>query len=146
VLRNRRNQLRSRRKFPPARNAGNLVETATLGTVEYGAAVLGSPLVVVLAHTSCGAVTSACDVVTNDTTYPGAIGPMIEPILPAALAVRSKPGDFVNNAAKENAKRAAARLQPYRRVRECGEAEDRRSDLRLPASCKQTRFGSVPCH
>jgi hypothetical protein len=118
VLRNRRNQLRSRRKFPPARNAGNLVETATLGTV----------------------------VVTNDTTYPGAIGPMIEPILPAALAVRSKPGDFVNNAAKENAKRAAARLQPYRRVRECGEAEDRRSDLRLPASCKQTRFGSVPCH
>ncbi len=26
-----------------ARNAGNLVDTATLGTVEYGAAVLGSP-------------------------------------------------------------------------------------------------------
>ena len=39
-----------------ARNAGNLVDTATLGTVEYGAAVLGSPLIVVLAHTSCGAV------------------------------------------------------------------------------------------
>src|SRR5450759_3566851 len=37
-----------------ARNAGNLVDTATLGTVEYGAAVLGSPLIVVLAHTSCG--------------------------------------------------------------------------------------------
>ena len=35
-----------------ARNAGNLVDTATLGTVEYGAAVLGSPLIVVLAHTS----------------------------------------------------------------------------------------------
>ena len=32
-----------------ARNAGNLVDTATLGTVEYGAAVLGSPLIVVLA-------------------------------------------------------------------------------------------------
>ena len=29
-----------------ARNAGNLVDTATLGTVEYGAAVLGSPLIV----------------------------------------------------------------------------------------------------
>ena len=93
-----------------ARNAGNLVDTATLGTVEYGAAVLGSPLVVVLAHTSCGAVKAACDVVTKDTTYPGAIGPMIEPILPAALAVRGKPGDFVNNAAKESAKRTAGRL------------------------------------
>ena len=93
-----------------ARNAGNLVDTATLGTVEYGAAVLGSPLIVVLAHTNCGAVKAACDVVTKNTTYPGAIGPMIEPILPAALAVRKDPGDFVDNAAKESAKRTAGRL------------------------------------
>ena len=40
----------------------------------------------------------------------GAIGRMIEPILPAALAVRSDPGDSVNNAAKESAKRTAGRL------------------------------------
>jgi carbonic anhydrase len=93
-----------------ARNAGNLADTATLGTVEYGAAVLGSPLIVVLAHTSCGAVKAACDVVTGNATYPGAIGPMIEPILPAALAARSEPGDFVNNAASESAKRTASRL------------------------------------
>ena len=93
-----------------ARNAGNLVDTATLGTVEYGAAVLGSPLIVVLAHTSCGAVKAACDVVTKNATYPGAIGLMIEPNLPAALAVRNDPGDFVNNAAKESAKRTAGRL------------------------------------
>lgn len=93
-----------------ARNAGNLVDTATLGTAEYGAAVLGSPLIVVLAHTSCGAVKAACDVVTKNATYPGAIGPMIDPILPAALAVRNDTGDFVNNAAKESAKRTAGRL------------------------------------
>jgi carbonic anhydrase len=72
--------------------------------------VLGSPLIVVLAHTSCGAVKAACDVVAKNATYPGAIGPMIEPILPAALAVRSEPGDFVDNAAKESARRTAARL------------------------------------
>src|SRR5271169_690594 len=93
-----------------ARNAGNLVDTSTLGTVEYGAAVLGSPLIVVLAHTSCGAVKAACDVVTKNATFPGAIGPMIQPILPAALAVRSEPGDFVNNAAKESARRTVKRL------------------------------------
>jgi carbonic anhydrase len=93
-----------------ARNAGNLVDTATLGTVEYGAAVLGSPLIVVLAHTNCGAVKAACDVVVKNATYPGAIGPMIQPILPSALAVRSDPGDFVDNAAKESARRTAARL------------------------------------
>ncbi len=93
-----------------ARNAGNLVDTATLGTVEYGAAVLGSPLIVVLAHTSCGAVKAACDVVTKNATYPGAIGPMIEPIVPAAIKVRHEGGDFVNDAAKESARRTAARL------------------------------------
>jgi carbonic anhydrase len=93
-----------------ARNAGNLVDTATLGTVEYGAAVLGSPLVVVLAHTSCGAVKAACDVVTKNATFPGAIGTMIEPILPAALAVQKNAGDFVDNTARESAKRTAGRL------------------------------------
>ena len=93
-----------------ARNAGNLVDTATLGTVEYGAAVLGSPLIVVLAHTACGAVKAACDVVTKNATYPGAIGQMIEPILPAALAERNEPGDFVNNTAEESAERTAKRL------------------------------------
>jgi carbonic anhydrase len=93
-----------------ARNAGNLVDTATLGTVEYGAAVLGSPLIVVLAHTSCGAVKAACDVVTKNATYPGAIGPMIEPILPAAIAVQKDTGDFVDNTARESAKRTAGRL------------------------------------
>ena len=93
-----------------ARNAGNLVDTATLGTVEYGAAVLGSPLIVVLAHTACGAVKAACDVVTKNATYPGAIGPMIEPIVPAALAARSEEGDYVTNTAKKSAARTAGRL------------------------------------
>ena len=93
-----------------ARNAGNLIDTATIGTVEYGAAVLGSPLIVILAHTSCGAVKAACDVVKKNATYPGQIGPMIEPIVPAALAVQKEPGDFVDNTAKESAKRTAGRL------------------------------------
>ena len=72
--------------------------------------MLGSPLIVVLAHTSCGAVKAACDVVTKNATYPGAIGAMIEPILPAAIAARGEPGDYVNNAAKISAQRTAAKL------------------------------------
>ena len=91
-----------------ARDAGNLLNIGTLGTIEYGAAVLGSPLIVILAHTACGAVKAACDVVTKNATYPGVIGRMIEPIVPAALAVRDQPGNFVDNAAKESAKRTAA--------------------------------------
>jgi carbonic anhydrase len=99
-----------------SRDAGNLVNVETLGTIEYGAAVLGSPLVVVLAHTACGAVKAACDVVTKNATYPGVIGRMIGPIVPAALAVRNEPGDFADNTAKESAKRTAANLPTVSKI------------------------------
>ena len=116
-----------------ARNAGNLVDTRDAGTVEYGAAVLGSPLIVVLAHTSCGAVKAVCDVVTKNATYPGAIGPMIEPIVPAAIAARSEAGDFVNNAAKESARRTGGAPDYSEhaacRFRRRRQGEDRCGDL-----------------
>lgn len=38
------------------RNAGNIVDDTTLGSIEYGAEHLGALVVVVLGHTSCGAV------------------------------------------------------------------------------------------
>ena len=90
-----------------ARNAGNMVDTATMGTIEYGAAVLGVPLIVVLGHDRCGAVQAACDVVIKKATFPGSIGPMVKAIVPAATAVKGQPGDFVDNAVRESAKRTA---------------------------------------
>ena len=93
-----------------ARNAGNLADTATIGTLEYGAAVLGSPLIVVLGHSDCGAVKAACEVVTDNATFPGSIGPMIDPIIPAALAVRGQQGDFVDNSVREDPQRTARRI------------------------------------
>ena len=93
-----------------ARNAGNMADVATLGTIEYGAAALGVPLIVVLGHERCGAVAAACEVIEKNSKFPGSIGPMLEPIIPAALAVRGKPGDFVDNAVRENALRTATKL------------------------------------
>ncbi len=93
-----------------ARNAGNLADTGVLGTIEYGAAVLGVPLIVVLGHQSCGAVSAACDVATRNATFPGSIGPMIEPIVPAALAAKSAGGDLVTATVKENARRVVDRI------------------------------------
>lgn len=93
-----------------ARNAGNMADTATMGTIEYGAAVLGVPLIVVLGHERCGAVVAACDAVKKNATFPGSIGPMVKAIVPAAEAVKSRPGDFVDNAIRESAKRTAAKI------------------------------------
>ena len=41
------------------RGAGNTIDDCTLGSIEYAIAHLGCKLVVVLGHTSCGAVTAA---------------------------------------------------------------------------------------
>lgn len=38
------------------RNAGNVIDAVTLGSIEYGAEHLGTPLIVVLGHQNCGAV------------------------------------------------------------------------------------------
>ncbi|BBK35457.1 carbonic anhydrase [Allostella sp. ATCC 35155] len=93
-----------------ARNAGNMAGTATMGTIEYGAAALGVPLIVVLGHEKCGAVSAACDVLTKDTKYPGSMGRMLKPIVPACKAVAKQPGDMVDNAVRENARRVARRV------------------------------------
>lgn len=93
-----------------ARNAGNMADTATMGTIEYGVEHLGAPLVVVMGHERCGAVAAACEVVEKHTKFPGSIGPMVDAIVPAAKAVYGKPGDFVDNAVRESAKRTAAKI------------------------------------
>jgi carbonic anhydrase len=93
------------------RNAGNTIDTAALGSVEYGVGVLGCPLVVVLGHEACGAVAAAVEVVNRNATFPGVIGEMVQPIIPAVLAARAEPGDLLDNAVVGNARRVAARLR-----------------------------------
>jgi carbonic anhydrase len=92
------------------RNAGNTIDTASLGTIEYGAAVLKTPLLLVLGHERCGAITSACEMVEKKVTFPGSIGKMIETIVPAAKSVEKASGDFVENTVRANAKQSAAKL------------------------------------
>lgn len=100
------------------RNAGNTVDTVALGSIQYAVAELGVPLIVVMGHERCGAVDAALGVVEKNTSYPGSIGQMIEPIVPAVLQARSgmdakKPYDreaLLDAAVRENVKRVVARL------------------------------------
>ena len=94
------------------RNAGNtVVDTASLGSVQYAVAVLGVPVVLVMGHERCGAVKAATDVVMQNVSFPGSIGRMIEPILPSVLRVRDEEGDMVDNAVRENVRRMVAYLR-----------------------------------
>jgi len=92
------------------RNAGNVADTAVMGTIEYGAEHLGSPLVVVMGHSRCGAVQAACDVVEKDAKLPGSIKPMVDAIVPAAKAMKGKGGDYVDATVRENARMNADKV------------------------------------
>ena len=82
-----------------------------MGTIEYGAEHLGSPLVVVMGHSRCGAVQAACDVVEKDAKLPGSIKPMVDAIVPAAKAMKGKSGDFVDLSVRENARLNAEKVK-----------------------------------
>jgi carbonic anhydrase len=80
------------------RNAGNIVDDVVLGSLEYGAEHLGIPLIVILGHTRCGAVTAA---VQGGKAH-GHIGSLVKTIQPAVAAVQGQPGDAVLNATLAN--------------------------------------------
>jgi carbonic anhydrase len=97
------------------RNAGNSVDALALGSIEFAVLMLGAPLVVVLGHQRCGAVQAAVDVVQNSTSYPGSMGSMIEPIIPAVLKAQTicKNGDqpLIGTAIRENVRQIVDRLR-----------------------------------
>ncbi len=98
------------------RNAGNLLGVDELGTIEYGAEHLGSSLVLVLGHERCGAVSAACDVATKGASVHGAVGKMIQPLIPIALAAQKSlaagkgGGDLVTTAVRMSARATARRI------------------------------------
>lgn len=92
------------------RVAGNTVDLAGLGSIEYAISQLGVPLVVVLGHERCGAVAAAVEVVERQIELPGSIGELVGPILPAVLKARQQPGDLLHNAIRENVRQVVRRL------------------------------------
>ena len=77
------------------RVAGNVPDSSILGSIEYAAAHLGSPLLLVLGHCGCGAVTAAVDAHEAQDGHEkhgghdGHLGSIIRSISPAvALATR----------------------------------------------------------
>jgi carbonic anhydrase len=56
------------------RVAGNIVTSELLGSMEYGCAVAGAKLVLVMGHTSCGAVNASIDLLANRKTALEATG------------------------------------------------------------------------
>lgn len=75
------------------RNAGQVIGESIVASLEYAVAVLEVPLIVVLAHDSCGAVRAAIDGTAIDAApLPPHIWKLIAPIVPAARKVLATTG------------------------------------------------------
>ena len=75
------------------RVAGNFVTTEGLGSLEFGAAVLGTKLIMVLGHTSCGAVNATVEALQKGNTLPGHIADLVRAMKPGVEPVLKKGGD-----------------------------------------------------
>lgn len=92
------------------RIAGTIINSDILGSMEFACKIAGSKLLVVLGHTSCGAVKGACDHVEM-----GNLTDLLAKLQPAVYQERtfldpvdrtSKNRDFVENVARINVHRS----------------------------------------
>lgn len=95
-----------------ARVAGNAVNEDILGSLEYAAKVAGSRVIVVLGHTSCGAIKGACDNVKM-----GNLTGLLDKFKPAVAAAKT-PGErssknhaFVDEVTELNVKQVVQNIR-----------------------------------
>jgi len=88
-----------------ARVAGNFMNEDIAGSLEFACKLAGSKLILIMGHTSCGAVKGACD-----HAELGNLTQMLDKIMPAVDAVKTDEGvdrssknlDFVNEVSAKN--------------------------------------------
>lgn len=94
------------------RVAGNFLSDYGLASMEFCVQFLNVPLLMVLGHTQCGAVTSAIQVVQNREDLPGRLFVLIDALEPSVLRAQlSNPDDLLNAAIEENVRRQVRRLR-----------------------------------
>ncbi|AYA38986.1 carbonic anhydrase [Hymenobacter oligotrophus] len=80
------------------RTAGQVMAEASYGSIEFSSVALGSKLVVVLGHQSCGAV----DAAIKRPDVPGHIVTLVNSVKPAAEKTKNMAGDRLENTIRQN--------------------------------------------
>lgn len=90
------------------RVAGNIVAPSQVGSVEFAAARFGTPLVVVMGHTQCGAITATLEELTGRATSQSrnlrSIVDRVRPSVESVMAVRGDldPAELIREAVRAN--------------------------------------------
>lgn len=92
------------------RTAGHVLDPASLGSLEFAVDVLNIPLIVILGHDSCGAVTSAIKAKETGMMPKGFIRDLVEHITPSVFAAERNGFTDVDNTVVEHVKQTTERL------------------------------------
>ncbi|MEX3611309.1 carbonic anhydrase [Rothia sp. LK2588] len=98
------------------RTAGHASGPAVLGSLEFGVSGLNTPLVVVLGHDSCGAVTATKNSLDSGVLPGGFQRNFIEDILPSALSSQLPDNPTVNDMVREHTRFTCERIIEQSRV------------------------------
>ena len=86
------------------RVAGNVISPEVMGSMQYAAAHLGTPLFVVLGHEGCGAVHAALESIHEGVQHRSRIAKLIESIVPgvAGISAHLAPDEQLQRAVEAN--------------------------------------------
>jgi carbonic anhydrase len=125
-----------------ARVAGNIVNEDILGSLEFASKVAGSKLIVVLGHTSCGAIKGACDdaKLGNLTGLLGKIKPIAASVAPDVKERTSKNHEFVELVSAANVKASVQNIRDRSPVLK--EMEDK-GEIKIVGAMYDVKTGRV---
>ena len=92
------------------RTAGQAIDTAVLGSIEYAVAVLDVPLVVVVGHSGCGAVKAAVGAIDDGAVPGGFVRDVVERVAPSILVGRRDGLSSVDEFEKRHVAETVAQL------------------------------------
>jgi carbonic anhydrase len=92
------------------RVAGNIVDDLLLGSIEYAVEHFDPPLLLVLGHERCGAISATVDLIRSGGEAPGHVAAIVDALRPIVEPVLSQPGDAVENGVRANVRAQVAAL------------------------------------
>jgi carbonic anhydrase len=118
------------------RVAGNFANDDTVASMEYAVAMLGTPLIMVLGHDSCGAVSATIKSLKDNVPLPGHLPSLVASIAPAVNTASKRPGDLLDAAIRQNVVDNVAKLKSATPIRA---TETQRSWSYLSAQRRKNR-------
>ena len=92
------------------RVAGNFLNADGLASIEFAVGILGVQVVLVLGHSSCGAISAAIEALREGIELPGRISDLVSALREPVIRCNPLDGDLLSNAVRENVRMTVERV------------------------------------